>query len=275
VNAAGSAKTTRTALVQYVPVLIRSWNLYHGNTSPPGSSVYLAEMVELAVADGPDVVALQEIPAWALDRLESWSGMTALADVAQPPRLGPLPITTGLGRMLTDLNPGRLRSAFSGQGNAILLGARLDVVEHEVLTLNPARFRQGQARALGLDLIARLAWAKERRICQVIRLSTGLVVANLHASGSLGDVRIPAAELRRAVTFAESLATPEDTVVIAGDFNCRGANAVLDGYSNPGPGIDHIAVRGATPSPLRVWPDERRRRDGMLFSDHSPIDLDL
>jgi endonuclease/exonuclease/phosphatase family metal-dependent hydrolase len=256
-------------------VLIRSWNLYHGNTSPPGGSVYLAEMVELAVADEPDVVAFQEIPAWALDRLGEWSGMSAVTDVAQPPRLGPFPITTGLGRRLTDLNPGRLRSAFSGQGNAILLGAGLEVVEHDVLTLNPAGFRQEQAHALGLDLIARLAWAKERRICQVIRLSTGPVVANLHASGSLGDVRIPAAELRRAVMFAESLAAPGDTVVIAGDFNCPGADAVLEGYSDPGPGIDHIAVRGATPSPLRVWPDERRRRDGMLLSDHPPIDLDL
>jgi endonuclease/exonuclease/phosphatase family metal-dependent hydrolase len=232
-------------------------------------------MVQLAAADGAGVVALQEIPAWALDHLGRWSGMTAVVDVAQPPRFGPIPITTRLGRRITDLNPGRLRSAFSGQGNAMLLDPQLQVVEHDVLTLNPPEFRREQGQALGLDLVSRLAWGKERRICQVVRLSSGMLVANLHATGSLGDPRIGAAELRRAVAFAESIAQPEDTVVIAGDFNCHGVHAVLEGYSDPGPGIDHIAVRGSTPSALRVWPDERRRRDGMLLSDHSPVELDV
>jgi hypothetical protein len=232
-------------------------------------------MVELAAADRPDVLVLQEVPAWALDELGRWSGMSAVGDVAQPPRFGPVPITAGLGRRLTDLNPGRLRSAFSGQGNAILLGDGQRVVEHEVVTLNPASFRRAQARRLGLDLVTRLAWGKERRVCQVVRLSDGLVVANLHATGSLGDPRVPAAELSRAVPLIESLAHAADTVVIAGDFNALAAHWVLDGYSEPGPGIDHIAVRGVLPSAIRVWPDERRLVAGMLLSDHPPIELEL
>ena len=256
-------------------MLVRSWNLYHGNTSPPGSSVYLEEMVRLACADRPDVLVLQEVPAWALDELARWSGMTAVGDVSQRPRLGPMPITAGLGRRLTDLSPGLLRSAFSGQGNAILLGDGRRVVLHEVVTLNPTLFRRHQAHRLGLDLVTRLAWGKERRICQVVRLSDGLVVANLHATGSLGDPRIPAAELRRAVPLIESLARPADTIVIAGDFNAMAAHWVLDDYSEPGPGIDHIAVRGAESSAIEVWPDERRLRNGMLLSDHPPIELEL
>jgi endonuclease/exonuclease/phosphatase family metal-dependent hydrolase len=256
-------------------MLVRSWNLFHGNTSPPSSSVYLEEMVQLACADRPDVLVLQEVPAWALDELSGWSGMTTVGDVAQRPRLGPIPITADLGRRLTDLSPGLLRSAFSGQGNAILLGDGRRVVRHEVVTLNPAPFRRQQSHRLGLDLVTRLAWGKERRICQVVRLSDGLVVANLHATGSLGDPRIPAAELRRAVPLIESLARPADTVVIAGDFNALAAHWVLDGYSEPGPGIDHIAVRGAESSPIEVWPDERRLRDGMLLSDHPLIELEL
>ena len=256
-------------------MLVRSWNLFHGNTWPPSSAVYLEEMVRLACADRPDVLVLQEVPAWALHELARWSGMTAVGDVAQPPRLGPLPITAGLGRRLTDLSPGLLRSAFSGQGNAILLGEGRRVVLHEVVTLNPTLFRRQQAHRLGLDLVTRLAWGKERRICQVVRLSDGLVVANLHATGSLGDPRIPAAELRRAVPLIESLARPTDTVVIAGDFNAMAAHWVLDGYSEPGPGIDHIAVRGAESSAIEVWPDERRLRNGMLLSDHPPIELEL
>jgi endonuclease/exonuclease/phosphatase family metal-dependent hydrolase len=256
-------------------MLIRSWNLFHGNTSPPGSSVYLEQMVRLASADRPDVLVLQEVPAWALDELGRWSGMTVVGDVAQPPRLGPIPITAGLGRAITDLSPGLLRSAFSGQGNAILLREDRLVVRHEVVALNPPAFRRQQARRLGLDLVTRLAWGKERRVCQVVRLSDGVVVANLHATGSLGDPRIPAAELRRAVPSIESLAQATETVVIAGDFNALAAHWVLDGYSEPGPGIDHIAVRGADPSALRVWPDEQRLLEGMLLSDHPPIELEL
>ena len=256
-------------------MLIRSWNLFHGNTSPPGSSVHLEEMVRLASGDRPDVLVLQEVPVWALDELARWSGMTAVGDVAQRPRLGPIPIPAGIGRKLTDLSPGRLRSAFSGQGNAILLGEGRRVVRHEVLTLNPGPFRRQQARRLGLDLVTRLAWGKERRICQVVRLADGLVVANLHATGSLGEPRIPAAELRRAVPSIEALARDGGTVVIAGDFNAVAAHWVLDGYSEPGPGIDHIAVRGAESTRIAVWPDERRLLAGMLLSDHPPIEIEL
>jgi endonuclease/exonuclease/phosphatase family metal-dependent hydrolase len=255
-------------------MLIRSWNLFHGHASPPSGRAYLEEMVRLACDDRPDVVCLQEVPAWALPHLAAWSAMTAVGDVAQRPRIGPLPIPTELGRKLTAVDPARLRSAFSGQANAILLSGDARVVHHDVLVLNPAPLRREQARVLGLDLVDRLAWSKERRICQAVRLDSGLVAANLHATSSPGDARIPTAEVRRAVGFVESLAREGDTVVIAGDFNVAGADAVLDGYSDPGPGIDHIVVRGGG-RPPSVWPDERRRLDGRLLSDHAPIELEL
>jgi len=232
-------------------------------------------MVRLASADGPDVLLLQEVPVWAIVPLAAWSGMNVFADVAQRPQFGPLPISARSGRMLTAVDHGRLRSAFSGQANAILLRKSVDATLHETLTLNPAAFRRAQARSLGLDMVARLAWAKERRVCQAVRLEPGIVVANVHASGSLGDPRIPAAELARAAEFAEGLAGEGDTVVIGGDFNCVAAHIALDGYSDPGPGIDHIAVRGAVPSPLRVWREDLRRRNGLLLSDHAPVELSL
>ncbi len=50
-------------------MLIRSWNLFHGNTTPPGRHAYLEEMVHLVTVDGPDVVCLQELPVWSLRRL--------------------------------------------------------------------------------------------------------------------------------------------------------------------------------------------------------------
>ena len=88
-------------------------------------------------------------------------------------------------------------------------------------------------------------------------------------------VLLPGQTVPCAAEFAEGLAREGDTVVIAGDFNCVAAQIALDGYSEPGPGIDHIAVRGGRPSALQVWPDARRSRNGRLFSDHAPVELTL
>jgi endonuclease/exonuclease/phosphatase family metal-dependent hydrolase len=201
--------------------------------------------------------------------------MTAIGDVAQRPRIGSVPIRAELGRLLTAPHPGLLRSAFSGQGNAILLGPELRPVSHDVLTLNPPDFRRAVAGRLGLGPWRRLAWAKEHRICSAVRVEPRLLVANLHATSSPKDARLPKAELDRAASFVEGLARDGDVVVLGGDFNVAGAAAALAGWSAPGPWIDHLLVRGAEPSPLRVWADERRRRAGMLLSDHAPVELEL
>ena len=55
-------------------LLVRTWNLYHGRTYPPSRTLYLRRMVELVTGDRPNLVALQEVPLWALGRLEGWSG---------------------------------------------------------------------------------------------------------------------------------------------------------------------------------------------------------
>jgi hypothetical protein len=227
--------------------------------------------VRLATSDRPDVLLLQELPAWSLARLGEWSGMTAIADVAQRPSLGPVPISARLGRMLTAPHPGFFRSAFAGQGNAILLAPGLRALSREARQLNPAPFRRERARVFGLDLVARLAWGKERRIVQIVRVEPRLVLANLHATSGR-DTRLPAAEVTRAAALVDERTADGDVVVIGGDFN---VSLALAGFSPPDPGIDQILVRGAEPSPLRVWPDERRQRGGMLLSDHAPVELDL
>jgi hypothetical protein len=261
-------------------VLIRSWNLFHGNSVPPERESFLDEMLRLAGADDPDILCVQELPSWALGRFTA-------GDLAARPRIGPLPIPEELGRRLTKLNHGLLRSAFSGQGNAIQVSPRLRVLAHEMLTLNPRRFRDAQARALALGPVARLAWAKERRIVQALRLAGPdggtFLVANMHCTSYPADERLADAELLRAAWFAVSTASPEDVVVLAGDFNVRAARSrtLRDltgsewGFSEPGPGIDHILVRGATASPLRRWPDDQRRHGDRLLSDHAPVELDV
>ena len=122
-------------------VLVRSWNLFHGNTKPPGRVAHLERIVRLAIEDDPDLVLLQEVPVWALRRLDDWSERTAVGDVAAPPTLGPIPSTYWIGHALTALNPGLLRSAFSGQANAILVARRVQLEAHEQLVLHQAGFR--------------------------------------------------------------------------------------------------------------------------------------
>lgn len=255
-------------------MLIRSWNLFHGRSVPPTRRLYLEEALQVVTADRPSVVLLQEVPAFALDRLGAWSGMTALGDVARRARVGPLPIPAELGRLLTAIHPGVLRSAFSGQANAILLAPGLRPVEHEVLVLNAPEARRQGARQLGLDARRRRRWARERRICSAVRLDCRLVVANLHASNA-ADERVPAFELSRAAAFVDELAHAGDVAVLGGDFNVSDGAAALAGWSPPGPGIDHVLVRGAPSTTLRVWPEAWRRLGGILLSDHAPVELEV
>jgi endonuclease/exonuclease/phosphatase family metal-dependent hydrolase len=242
-------------------------------------------MVRLAAADRPDVVCLQEVPAWALSHLAGWSGMQAFGEVAQRPRLGPLPIPAELGRVVTSLHHGLLRSAVAGQANAILLSSETELLGRDRLVLNSRDFRDAQSRWLGLPLVARLAWAKERRIVQAVRArlpgERTLLVANLHTTSYPADQRLADAELLRAAVFADGVAQPEDVVVLAGDFNVPAARSATQaelmgeewGFSEPeGEGIDQILVRGAVPESLERWPREQRRVAGRVLSDHTPVE---
>jgi endonuclease/exonuclease/phosphatase family metal-dependent hydrolase len=234
-----------------VPLLIRTWNLFHGNAVPPERRAYLEEMVRIATADGPDVLCLQEVPVWALAHLEAWSGMTSIGAIAARPRLG----SARLGKAITDLHHGRLRSAFTGQANAILVAPALRVVDRMTSTVS----RRGEG---------------ERRVCQAIRLDAVGIVANLHVTTALADQ-----QFLRAVTFVEELAAPNEAVIVCGDTNVlpdagRTYGQLREwGFSEPAPGIDQIVVRGLSSTPPVVWPEDRRRVGGRLLSDHAPVEL--
>jgi endonuclease/exonuclease/phosphatase family metal-dependent hydrolase len=244
-------------------------------------------MVQLASEDRPGVLCLQELPVWALPRLEKWSGMTAVSAVARRPMLGPVPGSAEVGRLLTELDHALLRSAFTGQANAILLAPGLRVLEEREVTLNPYRFRSAQARRLGLAVVPRLVWSKERRVCQVVRVRGGdgtIVLANLHATGYTPDKRLADAELLRAAVFVDGVATPDESVVLAGDFNVSVSisQTLADltteawGFEGPTPsGIDHLLVRGTSAGPPRRWERDRRVRHGRVLSDHAPVEREL
>ena len=223
-------------------MLVRTWNLFHGNTSPPQRRAFLREMVELVTDDRPDLVCLQEVPVWALRYLERWSGMQSYGVVAARPRLG----SAELGRWITELNHGLLRSAFTGQANAILVARTLQTGKRESRVVSTSG---------------------ERRVVQGVDVD-GTFVVNFHVTG--GAPAEP--QFRRVVDFAEA----HPRVILGGDTNLRPPYAALEGrgYSEALPGsIDQILVRGLPAGTPVAWPEERRRVDNRLLSDHAPVEL--
>jgi endonuclease/exonuclease/phosphatase family metal-dependent hydrolase len=230
-------------------MLVRSWNLFHGNTLPPGRRSHLEEMIRLGTADRPDVLCLQEVPLWSLRHLPHWSGMTERHVVTRRGRLG-----AWLGGAITRLNNGLFRSRLAGQANAILLAPGLDPVEHHSLRIDER--------------------LREPRYCHAVTLD-GLVVGNLHATSDIRHPQVPAAEIVRAEAFVTAIASGLPCV-LAGDFNLRAQHLrELQGWSALGPGIDHVLVRGLAASPLDIWPLERRRHNGVVLSDHAPVEVTI
>ena len=256
-------------------LLVRTWNVFHGNVSPPERHGFLEQMVRLATEDRPDVLCLQELPVWSLKRLAQWSGMQVFGTIAARPLLR----SVTLGRLTTAINQGLFRSALTGQANAILLQPELRAIAEDSIVLNPLEFRRRIARELQLSRRMRAKWAKERRVCQAVR-TEGLTVANLHATGLPGWL-VADSELLRAAVFADSFAEPADVLVLAGDFNIiRERSTTFQqlaqwGFSKPISWIDQVLVRGARSGHAHRWPDERRRVDGRLLSDHAPVEVTI
>lgn len=230
-------------VVPSVALLVRTWNVFHGNAHPPTRHSYLREMITLATADDPDVVCLQEVPVWALEHLQAWSGMQLFPAVA---RHGLWPAR--LAGWLTRLDNGRFRSAVAGQANAVLVAGRHG------------------ASGLGVEQVNEQG--RERRVCQAVRLEPATVIVNTHLS-SAGSAQL--VELERVLEFAERHAAAGERLVLAGDLNLVAPQLV--GYSRPGPGIDHVLVRKADPGVPEVWPEERRRQNDVVLSDHPPVEL--
>ena len=212
-----------------MPLLVRTWNVFHGNSAPPRRRAHLRQMIELVSGDRPDVVCLQELPVWALGKLERWSGMHAAGAVARRPLL---PFGA---RALTALHHGLLRSALTGEADAILT--------------------RRAARDLGAVVVGS---SRLRRIAHAVDLD-GVHVVNFHTDAE-------PAQLQQALGLAR------ERSIVAGDGNVPGLGA--DGFSAALAGsIDQILVRGLTVvDGPRAWPVERRTVGEHVLSDHAPVE---
>ncbi len=226
--------------------VVRTWNVFHGRTHPPGRRTHLRHMVELVTEGEPDVVALQEVPVWALGRLERWSGMAVRWAVTVPSLL-----LAPLAKIVTELDAARLRSAVSGQANVVLVGPRL---------------RAGEQRLLQLNEVGRWEWlrrGRQQRWCQAVEVGP-FVLANLHATNEPRRAREEAARAAAFVAAAER-------VVLCGDVHAPAPE--LEGFSAPIEGIDQILVRGLElAEPAHAWEPGRRVLGGRLLSDHAPVE---
>ncbi len=228
-------------------LLVRTWNVFHGNADPPRRAGHLRTMIELVAADGPDVICLQEVPVWALPRIDDWSGMRRFDAVTRPP-LWPGPIS----KWVTRAHQGVFRSGLAGQANAILVAPR-----HAATGLGHARISEH---------------GRERRLVHAVRIAAGagVTIANLHASNDHVHPDVPRAEAARAAAFAERVATWGDVLLLAGDFNVEDPG--LDAYTAPLGGIDHVLVRGGRIVETFAWPPERRMQNGLVLSDHPVVE---
>jgi endonuclease/exonuclease/phosphatase family metal-dependent hydrolase len=233
-------------------LLVRTWNVYHGRTHPQSSTLHLEQMVRLVTADAPDVVALQEVPLWAVDDLEDWSGMSASWAMTMPALLGPF------ARRMTETDPVRFRSSLTGQANALLVNPHFEARRHRRVVLNPGLSRK--------DWLLR---GGQRRVCHTLEVDARgehVVLANLHASND-PDHRLVAEEIARAEAFLASA----DRCLLFGDFNVD--RYPVRGFTEPIAGIDQILVRGfALERGPEPWAEERRRVDGAVLSDHGPVE---
>lgn len=209
-------------------------------------------MVRLVTADAPDVVALQEMPLWAVKRLDDWSGMQTSWAMTMPARLGPL------AHRVTRRDPLRFRSSLTGQANALLVNPHFELGRHRSIVLNPELSR--------LDW---LAGKRQRRVCHSLEVDVRgerAVLANLHASHDR-DGSVVAAEIERAASFLAGA----ERCVLCGDFNIR--RHAVEGFTQPIDGIDQILARGfSIEHGPDVWPDERRRFGDVVLSDHAPVE---
>jgi endonuclease/exonuclease/phosphatase family metal-dependent hydrolase len=248
----------------------------------------LQAMIELITHGSPDVVCLQEVPAWALGTIGASAGMTEVPIRAESARLGPLRAPAVLGRLASAPHSGLLSASVAGCGNVILIPATARIREVKSLTLNTNVFCEERGAVLGLSPKAIRAWQRPRRVAHLVKYELPdrrrFLVATLQATSNRADIRLADAELGRAVGFADRRSEVEEVVVVAGDFNVVRAQSETiraiesappeSRWTDSGAQAENVLLRGAVASSARIWSEPERSVRGRLLSDHAPVEVE-
>ena len=205
-------------------------------------------MIELATADAPGVLLLQEVPVWSLARLEEWSGMRAY-----PARRARAPHRpSALAVWLTRQHTGLFRSRLGGQAIAVL-------VDRDRSERGPRRSRGERTgpRAPGR------AGGADRRISVSSRTPTSrrCRFRSQRARRELERVRAFVERVARARRGARDRRRPQPRPARARRLPGRRRR-----------GSTTSSSQASAAAPLQVWPPQRRVQNGVVLSDHAPVE---
>jgi endonuclease/exonuclease/phosphatase family metal-dependent hydrolase len=190
-------------------VIVLSWNLFHGRSSPGSGRPLAAEFSRALAGWEWDLALLQEVPPWWPEPLARACGAQWAAQRTSRNSL------LGVRRAIASRNPDLL-GANGGGANAILV--RGPILERRS---------------------ARLTWCPERRWAHGVRVPDRGWVVNLHATTE------PKWRTRSDIARAV-VAWPEHPLVLGGDFNLR--EPPTYGLERAGGHhVDHVLVRGWRP----------------------------
>jgi endonuclease/exonuclease/phosphatase family metal-dependent hydrolase len=231
-------------------MLVLSWNLFHGRSSPSTKGSLYVEFAAKLGEWSWDVALLQEVPPWWPRRLADELGVEQRSALTSRNSL------PGLRRVIAERRPELLKSN-GGGCNAIL--SRAPISTHSTLLLR--------------------RWP-ERRVAQLARLKDGTCVVNLHASTRPARA---VQELERLWHCALEWAGA-DRLILGGDLNLRSpAPAPATVVHAAASGVDHVYAKGLLPidengaATGTAGPVARPNRvivlDGrpVELSDHAPL----
>jgi endonuclease/exonuclease/phosphatase family metal-dependent hydrolase len=218
------------------PILVLSWNLFHGRGQPAAGRPLAAEFAAALAGWSWDVALLQEVPPWWPEPLGAATG--ASARMALTSRNSLLPLRRAIAARRPDL----LR-ANGGGCNAMLVRA--------------GTIREHRTR----ELTRRL----ERRVMHGIELEGAGWVVNLHASTHPPEQRH--SDLLTAAATAREWAAGAP-LVFGGDLNSL--RPAFPGLRHvAGHHVDHVFTEG------RPAASEPEVLDAGTLSDHKPLRVRL
>ena len=259
-----------------------TWNLYHGRDGPPDPGLFTARSKWLRITERDathvqvnrdlyrdfarllcsaawDVALLQECPPRWRRRLERDCGADAHRVLTARNWFRPV------SGWLATVNPDLIGAWEGGSNTTLVRGAAGEIVERRSAVIH--------------------RHFPERRTMAFTRLSSGLCVANLHATTRwqrAADQVLRAAA--QAIAWAQG-----SPLILGGDFNVRPRQspvyeALRERFGLVPPtapdSIDHLLARGLQQlEPPRPWPEEAREIPfeglALRLSDHAPVEAVL